>query len=191
MIDRHKIQTLLSAGHTTQEVARLLGISQRTAQRVANESSVEKWDDAAERRRRRIGRRSKAACVQARLRELMLADPEAPPLEHLRVLRSEGVKLGDSTFYRVHALEKEILPAQLTVRFEGVAGEFAQFDFGEVDVRLDEGRKRRIHFAAYRLKYSRWVWVVPVQHQLVEWSGASARDQAGRRRWRTSSGLSS
>ncbi len=168
MIDRHKIQTLLGAGHTTQEVARLLGISQRTAQRVANEPPVEKWDDAAERRRRRIGRPSKATRVQARLRELMLADPEAAPLEHLRVLRSEGVKLGDSTFYRVHALEKEALPAQLMVRFEGVAGEFAQFDFGEVDVRLDEGRKRRIHFAAYRLKYSRWVWVVPVPDERIE-----------------------
>ncbi len=101
MIDRHKIQTLLGAGHTTQEVARLLGISQRTAQRAANEPPVERWDDAAERKRRRIGRPSKAARVKARLRELILADPDAPPLEHLRVLRSEGVKLGDSTFYRV------------------------------------------------------------------------------------------
>ncbi|MDP3774052.1 MAG: hypothetical protein Q8Q85_07255, partial [Gemmatimonadales bacterium] len=31
------------------------------------------------------------------------------------------------------------MPAQMLVRFEGVAGEFAQFDFGEVSVRLVDG----------------------------------------------------
>ena len=54
------------------------------------------------------------------------------------------------------------------MRFEGVAGEFAQFDFGVVDVRLLDGRTRRIHFAAYRLKHSRWVWVVIVPDERVE-----------------------
>jgi transposase len=54
------------------------------------------------------------------------------------------------------------------VRFEGVAGEFAQFDFGQTDVRLLDGRKQRIHFAAYRLKYSRWVWVVIVPDERIE-----------------------
>lgn len=54
------------------------------------------------------------------------------------------------------------------VRFEGVAGEFAQFDFGVADVRLLDGRAKRIHFAAYRLKHSRWVWVVVVTDERVE-----------------------
>jgi hypothetical protein len=55
------------------------------------------------------------------------------------------------------------------VRFDGVAGEFAQFDFGEVDVRLlPDERKRRIHFAAYRLKYSRWMWVQVVPDERIE-----------------------
>ena len=168
MIDRHKVQTLLGVGHTTQEAAALLGVSQRTVQRIMKEPPVEKWDDLAERKRRRIGRPSTAARVRYRLRDLILEDPEAPPLEYLRVLRSEGSKLGDSTFYRVYRIEKETIPTQLMVRFEGVAGEFAQFDFGEADVRLEDGRKRRIHFAAYRLKYSRWVWVVPVPDERVE-----------------------
>ena len=168
MIDRHKVQTLLGAGHTTQEVAALLGLSQRSVQRIAREPVVEHWDDVAERRRRGIGRPGTAAGVRERLRELIVADPEAPPLEHLRVLREEGTELGDSTFYRVFRLEKEQVPAQLMVRFEGVAGEFAQFDFGEADVRLLDGRKRRVHFAAYRLKYSRWVWVVPVPDERIE-----------------------
>jgi transposase len=59
------------------------------------------------------------------------------------------------------------------VRFEGVAGEFAQFDFGVADVRLLDaasgpGPRRRLHFAAYRLKWSRFVHVVVVPNERVE-----------------------
>jgi transposase len=106
--------------------------------------------------------------VRRRLRELVAEDPEAPPLEFLRQLREEGATLAESTFYRVFRVEKEQVPAELMVRFEGLAGEFAQFDFGVADVRLLDGGTRRIHFAAYRLKYSRWVWGVIVPDERVE-----------------------
>jgi transposase len=99
---------------------------------------------------------------------LIAEDPQAPPLELLRQLREEGVTLGESTFYRVLRLEKEKLPYELMVRFEGVPGEFAQFDFGVADVRLLDGRTKRIHFAAYRLKHSRWISVVIVPDERVE-----------------------
>jgi hypothetical protein len=89
--------------------------------------------------------------TRLRLRDLIAADPEAPSLD-LRQLRGQGKDLGESTFYRMFRIEKEKLPAELMVRFEGVAGEFAQFDFGQTDVRALDGRKQRIHFAAYRLK---------------------------------------
>jgi transposase len=36
------------------------------------------------------------------------------------------------------------------------------------DVRLLDGRKQRIHFAAYRLKFSRWVRVVIVPDERIE-----------------------
>ena len=54
------------------------------------------------------------------------------------------------------------------VRFEGLAGEFSQHDFGEVGVRLQEGTEQTIHFFASRLKYSRWVEVTVVPDQRVE-----------------------
>jgi len=168
MIDRHKVQTLLSAGHSTKEVAELLGTTQRSVQRIAKEPPVERWDDTAERKRRGLGRPALPSRLVERLHALIAEDPEAPPLEYLRQIREEGVKLGESTFYRVFRLEREKVPAELMVRFEGVAGEFAQFDFGEADVRLLDGRKKRIHFAAYRLKYSRWVWVVVVPDERAE-----------------------
>lgn len=50
----------------------------------------------------------------------------------------------------------------------GVAGEFAQYDFGEVSVRLTDGRRQVVHFAAYRLKYSRWIHVVLVPNERIE-----------------------
>jgi transposase len=168
MIDRHAVHALLKAGQTTQGIALQLGVTQRTIQRIAREPPVEQADDAEARRRRAVGRPAIPEEVRARLRELLAADPEAPPLEFLRQLREEGTPLGESTFYRVLRLEKEKVPSELMVRFEGVAGEFAQFDFGQSDVRLLDGRKQRIHFAAYRLKYSRWVWIVIVPDERIE-----------------------
>ncbi|HKV50115.1 MAG TPA: ATP-binding protein [Gemmatimonadaceae bacterium] len=49
-----------------------------------------------------------------------------------------------------------------------MAGEFAQFDFGEVSVRLPDEKRRTVHFAAYSLKYSRWIHVVLVPNERVE-----------------------
>jgi transposase len=60
------------------------------------------------------------------------------------------------------------MPMLLLIRFEGIAGEYAQFDFGQVKVRLVNGTRRTVHFAAYRLKYSRWVHVVLVPTERVE-----------------------
>jgi hypothetical protein len=73
-----------------------------------------------------------------------------------------------STVYRVLRDVRATIPAVLQVRFEGVAGEFAQFDFGEVSVRLPDDKRRTVHFAAYRLKYSRWIHVVLVPNERVE-----------------------
>lgn len=168
MIDRHAVQALLEAGLPSKEIALQLGVTQRTIQRVCKEPPVEDGDDAAERQRRGVGRPRVRDALHQRLRELIDADPVAPPLEYLRQLREEGVRLGESTFYRVLRFEQEQLPAELMVRFEGVAGEFAQFDFGQADVRLLDGRTQRVHFAAYRMKYSRWVWVVIVPDERVE-----------------------
>lgn len=168
MIDRHAVHALLQSGQSTKDIAQQMGVTQRTIQRIAKEPPVEEANDSETRRRRAVGRPAVPDGVRSRLKDLIVADPEAPPLEVLRQLREEGTTLGESTFYRIFGLEKEALPTQLMVRFEGVAGEFAQFDFGQVDVRLLDGRKKRIHFAAYRLKFSRWVWVVIVPDERIE-----------------------
>ena len=168
MIDRHAVMQMLTAGVSPGEVARHFKVSRRTIERIRKEPSVERADDGAARRARGVGRPSVSEEVSTRMRALMVSDPEAPPLEILRLLREEGVELGESTFYRLYRSGREALPKSLLVRFEGVPGEFAQFDFGELDVRLSDGRKKRVHFAAYRLKYSRWMSVVLVPDERTE-----------------------
>jgi hypothetical protein len=54
------------------------------------------------------------------------------------------------------------------VRFEGLPGEFSQHDFGHVDVKFVDGRKKRVHFFASRLKYSRFAAVTLVDNERVE-----------------------
>lgn len=168
MIDRHAVQALLKAGQPTRKIAEQFGISQRTVQRIAHEPPVEEGDDGVARRGRGVGRPPVPEGVKVRLVQLIEEDPKAPPLEYLRLLREEGIELGESTFYRLYRVERKKLPVELMVRFEGVAGEFAQFDFGHVDVRLLAGGRKRIHFAAYRLKYSRWIWVEVVPDERIE-----------------------
>jgi transposase len=95
-------------------------------------------------------------------------EPTLPPGEIARRLREQGTPLGLSTVYRLVQRARRTLPQALLVRFEGMAGEFAQFDFGHADARLLDGTRRRVHFAAYRLKYSRWLHVTLVPHERSE-----------------------
>lgn len=168
MVDRHAVQEMLSAGMASSAVAKHFGISTRTVRRIRGEAAVESGDDATSRRDRGVGRPRIRCEVRDRMRALMKEDPKAPRLEILRQLHEEGVVVGESTFYRIWREVFRTIPQELMVRFEGVAGEFAQFDFGEADIRLPEGRKKRIHFAAYRLKYSRWIGVVIVPNERAE-----------------------
>jgi transposase len=47
-------------------------------------------------------------------------------------------------------------------------GEFSQHDFGQVDVRFVDGQKKRVHFFASQLKYSRFAAVTLVENERVE-----------------------
>ncbi len=168
MLDRHAVQALLAAGQRPRQVARQFGVSRRTIERIAVEGPVASGEEAAARRARRIGRPRVADAVRARIAALLVEDVTKPPGEICRRLKEEGTALGLSTVYRELAAVRETLPADLLVRFEGVAGEFAQFDFGQVSVQLLDGHRQVVHFAACRLKYSRWMHVVLVANERVE-----------------------
>jgi len=144
-------------------VAEQFGVSRRTIERIGCEAPLR---DASP--KSTVGRPRVDDAMRARVGALLLEDPERPPGEIARLLREEGTPLGLSTVYRLLAAVRATIPATLLVRFEGVEGEYVQFDFGEVSVRLADGNRRVVHFAAYRLKYSRWVHVEVVPDERVE-----------------------
>lgn len=75
---------------------------------IAKEPRIDEADDSAGRRQRHVGRPRVPAEIRARLKDLLSADPEAPPLEFLRQLRQEGTELGESTFYQIFRLETPV-----------------------------------------------------------------------------------
>ena len=89
-------------------------------------------------------------------------------IEVLRRSREWGYEGGRSALFE---LVRKLRPAKTTepmVRFEGLPGEFAQFDFGEGRVRFADHRRRKVTFFVGRLKYSRLLHVVLCPDQKAE-----------------------
>lgn len=167
MMKRFEVQVLLRAGHTQTDVAQRLGLSERSVRTIAQEAPVESIGDEVKRKERRIGRPSKAEPFRNAVTAILKDEPNLMSLEVLRRLRVQGYEGRKSAMYRpIASLRTE--PVRPMVRFEGVPGEFSQHDFGEVEVRFRNGDRRRIHFFASRLKYSRDAQVTIVEDQRVE-----------------------
>ena len=84
MLKRHEIEVLVKAGHAKVEVAGLAGVSLSSVKRIAEEVPVAHVDDAAERRKRRIGRPSRVENFRKLVREI---------LEEKAALRRRGRQL--------------------------------------------------------------------------------------------------
>src|SRR5688572_26236526 len=164
---RHEVQVLLRAGHSQRDVAARTGISLASVRRVKRETEIADTDELAARRARGIGRPSKAAAFAPLVLAALTAEPDLPTQELLRQAKEKGYSGHKTAFY---ALVAGIKPPRATpvVRFEGLPGEFSQHDFGHVDVRFVDGTKKRVHFFASRLKYSRFVAVTLVVNEKVE-----------------------
>ena len=167
MLKRHEVEILLKAGHGKAEVARLTGVSLCSVKRIAQEGPVVHVDDAAERAQRQVGRPSTGANFRKPILEILQHTPDLASLEILRRVREAGYEGGKTAFY---ALVASLRPksAKPLVRFEGLPGEFSQHDFGEIEVEFVSGTRRRIHFFASRLKYSRLMRVSLVPDEAVE-----------------------
>jgi transposase len=155
------------AGHRKTEVASLSGVSLRSVKRIAQEGPVVHVDDAAERTERGVGRPSRVANFRKMILEVLQERPDLPSLEILRRVREAGYPGGKTALY---ALVASLRPksAKPLVRFEGLAGEFSQHDFGQSEVEFVDGSSQRIHFFASRLKYSRLMRVSLVPDEAVE-----------------------
>ena len=99
--------------------------------------------------------------------EILAGEPDLLSVEILRRAKLKGYTGGKTALYELIAAVRPKTVRPL-VRFEGLAGEFTQHDFGQVDVRFLEGTRKRVHFFASRLKYSRWVEVTIVPDERAE-----------------------
>jgi transposase len=167
MLKRHAVQVLREAGHSLEETAQFSGVSVRSVQRIEDEPPVTRLESEEERERRRVGRPAKAEPFRGFVTGLLREEPELLSVEVLRRARLKAYDGGKSALY---GLVRVVRPAPIRplVHFEGLPGEFTQHDFGEVDVRFLDGTKKRLHFFASRLKYSRWVEVSLVEDERVE-----------------------
>jgi len=168
MIQRHAVQVLLRAGLSHRQVAKQTGLSKRSVTRIAQESAVETVDDGVLVRERGVGRPSDTARFREAIQGFLAEQRDLPTVEILHRLRGRGYDGGKTAVYDLVRELRPPAPDAVMVRFDGLPAEFAQFDFGSVEVSFLSGDKRRIHFAAYRLKYSRWVYVEIVPNEQVE-----------------------
>jgi len=159
-MDRTLILELHAHGLTQCAIARRLGCHRNTvrnALRTGPPSSAERvanrWSGPG-----RPGAPSKVSTVRERIAEALTGDPSLPTGALFTRARQEwGYQGRRSAFY---ALAKSVRPAAapaLMTRFEGLPGEYAQFDFGQAVVSFAGGRKERVHFFAGRLKFSRYM----------------------------------
>jgi len=167
MLKRHEVEILLKAGHAKTEVAKLAGVSLCSVKRIAEEDPVVDVDEARERAERKIGRPSTVANFRNQVIEILREIPDLASLEILRRVREAGYQGGKTALYELVASVRP-KAVQPLVRFEGLPGEFSQHDFGQVEVKFENGSSQRIHFFASRLKYSRYVRVSLVADEAVE-----------------------
>jgi transposase len=167
MLKRHEIQVLRRAGHSQTEAAKLAGVSLGSVRRVEREPGVTHIDSGQERERRGIGRPAKAEAFRPVVVALLATEPDLLSVEILRRAKLAGYTGAKTALYELVRTVRPTTVRQL-VRFEGLPGEFSQHDFGQVDVRFLDGTKKRVHFFASRLKYSRWVEVTIVPDECAE-----------------------
>jgi transposase len=159
---RHEIRVLRTAGEFShREIARRADVSLDTVLRVLEEGSSSSGCSRA------VGRPPVVRRHQDLARAVLEEEPHLPTVEVLRRVRERGYAGSKTPFYAmVRGLRNKVEP--LLVRFEGLAGEFSQNDFGQVRVKYLNGETEIVHFFAARLKWSRWVHVEIVPNEQVE-----------------------
>lgn len=153
---RLQIQTLArSGGLPAKEVAERTEVSESTVRRVSEEEPVQDPQATEAERSRRMGRPSTLEPFGAEVERWLQEDPGVGSGVLLERLRHQGCTTKKSAVYDFIRKLRPPKAAGVT-RFEGVAGEFSQHDFGQFRVKYtDTGETEVVHFFASRLKYSR------------------------------------
>ena len=165
---RLQIQQLREAGVSSERTASAAEVSSRTVVRVTAEDSM--TDPAAHdaSARARTGRPSKFEPHKGKILAWLKTEPGIQSIAILERLREEGYDGGKSGVYEFVRKHRPPKAVDGVVRFEAVPGEFVQHDFGQLQVRYQDGTEERIRFFASQLRYSRMVRVLVVPNETVE-----------------------
>lgn len=150
---RLKIQTLRDAGLSLDAIATHVGASKRTVQRVAKEAAIA--DPSTVDAKRDLGRPSKVTSYLPMIRDWLKAEPRLKGTAILARLEEVDYDGGKSAVYAAIRRLRPEIPKDHVSRFEAVAGEFSQHDFGQVVVRYTDGSTERVHFFVSCMKFSR------------------------------------
>lgn len=155
---RYDVLRALEAGLDAVRILRLTGVPPRSQRRIAKEVVPFVMTDHQLHTVRRVGRPSGLTPeLEEEVNALLAEAPEMRVAELLRRLRTfHGYQGGKSAVYEHVREVRPPRPAPApVVRFEGVAGEFAQHDFGELRMQYRDDSAEKLRFYAGRLKYSR------------------------------------
>ncbi len=175
MIDvmtRLKVHHMAEGGAREADIAEKCGISVRSVERIRTEAPPSAAEVVSNQRAgsKRVGRKPKASPEIVEKIRMCLADPanaNITAIEVFRLAKRWGFTGGRS---QMSKLVKELRPERAkepVVRFEGLPGEYTQFDFGECEVETEAGLVR-VQFFAGRLKFSRFMHVEIVPDQCAE-----------------------
>jgi transposase len=170
MLLRLKIHHMAEGDVTQATIVEKTGISERSVQRILKEPYPTELElGSASSAQKRPGRPSKAEPFRERIEALFKErGADLPTTEVLRLAHSWGYLGAPSALYD---LVKRLRPSKHTeplVRFDGLPGEFAQFDFGEAKLTFADGSRQRVVFFVGRLKYSRFLHVELTDDQRAE-----------------------
>lgn len=168
---RYDVLLARAAGVSPRQVASLTGVPVRSQRRILHEEIPFGMSDQDLHQQRGVGRPTTLAGeFRELLRGWLELQPDCKVSELLRRLRSDHGYLGSKN--PVYDFVATARPRKATalpiVRFEGVAGEFAQHDFGTLKVTYTEGTVEKLTFFAARLKYSRALHVTLVDGESTE-----------------------
>jgi transposase len=160
-----------NAGLDPDRIQRLSGVPPRSQRRIVHEEAMSVMGETQFRENPGPGRPSDLApALRQQIDAQLAAEPAIKGAELLRRLRSEhAYQAGKDPVYRYLQQHRPPPPPPApVVRFEGVAGEFAQHDFGELTVTYTDGTREKLRFYAGRLKYSRALHVCLLDAESAE-----------------------
>ncbi len=165
---RYAVHVLREAGVTLKQIAEKRQMSVGSVRRILKEPPITTPCERETARAGGVGRPSVTGAYADQVAKILAEENDLPSVEVLHRVRLAGYRGGKSALY---ALVAELRPKKTKppmVRFEGVAGEFSQHDFGHVHVKYGNGTSEMIHFFASRLKHSRFSKVILVRNERIE-----------------------